>query len=87
MIRIISKRGLRWSREYARVLGENDMLRERNLELDRQILEARNIVESTERMNQVLRKRIVELMGGLEEARGICNCKEYDFNPLPETDK
>ena len=49
-------RVLRQSREYARVVAENDMLRKRNLELDRQILEAENI-EKLARENQVLRDR------------------------------
>ena len=34
-----------------------------------------------------LEREAKELRAQLEEARGICNCKVYDFNPLPETDK
>ena len=31
-----------------------------------------------------LEREAKELRAQLEEARGVCNCKEYDFHPLPE---
>ena len=62
-------RVLRKSQEYARVVAENDMLRKRNLELDRQILEAEN-VKKLAWENQMLRdqnRAMERALGGCQE--------------------
>ena len=60
-------RKLHRSQEYARIVAENDMLRKRNLELDRQILEAEN-VKKLAWENQMLRER----NRAMERALGVC---------------